>query len=63
MKVCVCAGRRVWSGDGRHHGGAVIELAEGDAQELIALGVVEKVKAPAKKAKAPAKKAKAEGAE
>jgi len=60
MKVCVCAGRRVWSSvDDLHHGGAVIDLADGDAQALIALGVVEAIKAPKKKAptkKAPAKK-------
>ena len=61
MKVCVCAGRRVWGGAGvRHHGGAVIDLDDEHAQALIARGVVEAIKAPKKKApakkKVPAKK-------
>jgi hypothetical protein len=63
MKVCVCAGQKVIQGGVSHCAGAVLELSSAEAEAMMAVGVVEKVKAPAKKKAAPKKKAKAEGAE
>ena len=54
MKVCICAGQAVSIDGALHHGGAVIELADDEAESMIEVGVVEAVKAPKK---APAKKA------
>ena len=60
MKVCINAGQKVSMDGTLHCEGAVLDLAQDEADELIACGVVTKVKAPAKN-KAPAKKkAKAE---
>lgn len=61
MRVCVRAGQRVIRDGVSHCAGAVLELSSDEAEAMMAVGVVEKVKASKK---APAKKkAKAEEAE
>ena len=62
MKGCGCAGQKGIQGGVSHCAGAVLELSSDEAEAMMAIGVVEKVKAPKKKAPAK-KKAKAEEAE
>ena len=59
MKVCISAGHKVSMDGTLHCEGAVLDLANDEADELIAAGVVTKVKAPAKKKAAAKKKAEA----
>lgn len=61
MRVCILAGQKVSIDGALHCEGAVIDLADDEAEAMIEIGVVEKAKAPKKAA--PKKKAAAKAGE
>ena len=48
MKVCICAGQKVSISGVLHGEGAAIDLPDDEAEQMIAIGVVEKIAAKKK---------------